>query len=332
MILQCPRCNAKFKVPDNAVPPMGREVRCSKCAFNWHARRPDAVSTGIDMLADEDHDPEENPEDAAARLLSDQPAPPRPKKPKPAAATPSSNPDDDDYTGFPIESDDDEKAFKKDQGGSGIDLVFEDAQSKPDAPTEANPKEAEFDAAFAKNLEKIFEQGAPEKKPAKGDRPKEEGEQTARKTKTPTKPIGLYVAIGAGLLLVAFVASLYGFRTALQPAMPGLYDLLGMPRTDGLVLMDLQLHKKPSKNKAKFVVEGRIVNQAMEPRKVPMVRVGIVSKDGEMLMLREYEVNATLKPEEAYPFTASKLETNFVDKVDHLVIDIGNGTELMLRE
>lgn len=108
--------------------------------------------------------------------------------------------------------------------------------------------------------------------------------------------------------------------------------MLGMPRTDGLVLMDLQLHKKPAKNKAKFVVEGRIVNQATEDRKVPMVRVGIVSKEGEMLMLREYEVNATLKPEEAYPFTASKLETNFVDKVDHLVIDIGNGTELMLRE
>lgn len=37
MILQCPSCSSKFKVPDGMIPPEGRVVKCSRCAHQWHA-------------------------------------------------------------------------------------------------------------------------------------------------------------------------------------------------------------------------------------------------------------------------------------------------------
>ncbi len=43
MILVCPSCDAKFKVPDGAIPPGGRTVRCAKCKNSWHADAKDAL-------------------------------------------------------------------------------------------------------------------------------------------------------------------------------------------------------------------------------------------------------------------------------------------------
>ncbi len=39
MILVCPSCDSKFKVPDNAIPPEGRKVRCAQCGNAWHATK-----------------------------------------------------------------------------------------------------------------------------------------------------------------------------------------------------------------------------------------------------------------------------------------------------
>ncbi len=38
MILVCPTCDAKFKIPDGAIPAEGRTVRCAKCKNSWHAK------------------------------------------------------------------------------------------------------------------------------------------------------------------------------------------------------------------------------------------------------------------------------------------------------
>lgn len=37
MILTCKNCNTNFAVPDNAIGPSGRKVRCSKCLNVWFA-------------------------------------------------------------------------------------------------------------------------------------------------------------------------------------------------------------------------------------------------------------------------------------------------------
>jgi predicted Zn finger-like uncharacterized protein len=44
MILQCPECHARFAVPDTAIPPAGRTVKCGRCAHSWHASQADAVT------------------------------------------------------------------------------------------------------------------------------------------------------------------------------------------------------------------------------------------------------------------------------------------------
>ncbi len=35
MILQCPQCQARYLVPDQAIGLKGRKVRCAKCAHDW---------------------------------------------------------------------------------------------------------------------------------------------------------------------------------------------------------------------------------------------------------------------------------------------------------
>ncbi|MEQ8335106.1 DUF3426 domain-containing protein [Nisaea sp.] len=36
MKLTCPECTQHFSVPDNAIGPKGRKLRCSKCGHQWH--------------------------------------------------------------------------------------------------------------------------------------------------------------------------------------------------------------------------------------------------------------------------------------------------------
>lgn len=40
MILDCPACHARFKVPDAQIPEGGRVVRCGRCAHEWHCELP----------------------------------------------------------------------------------------------------------------------------------------------------------------------------------------------------------------------------------------------------------------------------------------------------
>lgn len=49
MILQCPSCNARFLVPDAAMPPEGRTVKCGRCAHQWHAELPKSEEPALDV-------------------------------------------------------------------------------------------------------------------------------------------------------------------------------------------------------------------------------------------------------------------------------------------
>lgn len=42
MRLICPNCDAQYDVPDDVMPPEGRDVQCSNCAQTWFQKHPDA--------------------------------------------------------------------------------------------------------------------------------------------------------------------------------------------------------------------------------------------------------------------------------------------------
>ena len=50
MILQCPACATRYLVPDNAVGPEGRQVRCANCKHSWFAEGQDSPGH-IDVVA-----------------------------------------------------------------------------------------------------------------------------------------------------------------------------------------------------------------------------------------------------------------------------------------
>lgn len=135
------------------------------------------------------------------------------------------------------------------------------------------------------------------------------------------------------LMIIAAGLGLVVFRGALQPALAPVYALMGMYPTDGLALANVEFRERLSRSKARFVVEGHIVNNAEEPRAVPLLRVAIADASGEWIVSREYEAEGDiLQPGESYPFKATNLDTSFIDRVDHLVVEIGSDTELMLRK
>jgi predicted Zn finger-like uncharacterized protein len=142
------------------------------------------------------------------------------------------------------------------------------------------------------------------------------------------------LALLTTLLLIAVMGlSMMMFRDMLQPVLGPVYSLIGLTPTDGLSLADVSFRERPSRDKARFIVEGHIVNEASEPRQVPILRVAIADAQGEWILSREYEAEGViLQPGESYPFKATQLDTTFADRVDHLVVDIGSGTELMLRK
>lgn len=79
MRLACPNCDAKYEVPDDAIPEGGRDVQCSNCGNGWFQLRPEAEAAA---------------EAEAALYGDDLPAPPQ----EPAAGpvfepTPEAEPD-----------------------------------------------------------------------------------------------------------------------------------------------------------------------------------------------------------------------------------------------
>ena len=65
MRLICPNCEAQYEVPDDAIPPGGRDVQCSNCQQTWfQTQKP--VTPARNALMLEPSDPHAAPEEDAA--------------------------------------------------------------------------------------------------------------------------------------------------------------------------------------------------------------------------------------------------------------------------
>ncbi|WP_225026355.1 zinc-ribbon domain-containing protein [Xinfangfangia pollutisoli] len=77
MRLACPNCDAKYEVPDDAIPEAGRDVQCSNCGHAWFQLRPEAELDAELEAALYGDEPAPAPAAAAAPLAAPQ-TPPAP--------------------------------------------------------------------------------------------------------------------------------------------------------------------------------------------------------------------------------------------------------------
>lgn len=75
MRLVCPNCEAKYEVPEDAIPESGRDVQCANCGHAWYQMRPRAAAAEVAPAAAAPvvppaPAPEPAPESASAPALS----------------------------------------------------------------------------------------------------------------------------------------------------------------------------------------------------------------------------------------------------------------------
>lgn len=133
------------------------------------------------------------------------------------------------------------------------------------------------------------------------------------------------------LLWFTFAFMSHASRWTDAPVIGGMYRLFGATSTKGLAFAELKMEREEEESKTRFILSGKIVNHATVERTVPIVRVLLKDKDGGEVWARKYPVNIALKPGEDYPFRIVNVETSFGEKVETVVIDLGNSMELMLR-
>lgn len=127
----------------------------------------------------------------------------------------------------------------------------------------------------------------------------------------------------AAMLVLCLLTAALAFGGSV-PAIAGIRAALGKGGVEGMALADVALRQKPSKSKARYVVEGSIVNESDKPQKIPVLHVALMDAENNPVVAREYEADQLLQPGESYAFKAGKLDTSFPEKVHHIQVELGN--------
>ncbi len=101
--------------------------------------------------------------------------------------------------------------------------------------------------------------------------------------------------------------------------------------TRDLAFNEVRMEPEVNDVKTTYVLSGGIVNHGAEQRIIPSVRVELKTSEGKAFWSREYPVNKVIKGGEVWPFKIANVETSRAADVAEVVVDIGNGMQLMVR-
>ena len=134
MIISCPACSTRYAVPETAIGPEGRTVRCAKCKHSWFQ---DAAPL---ELRDEDERGPSPPSPPPPSPPTSEPAPTEPE----AVAAPETDPDTstDDV---PAPSVDHWRSADEAQPSKDAATGLETKSAQPDEEDSSEPEEEDFD-------------------------------------------------------------------------------------------------------------------------------------------------------------------------------------------
>ena len=141
MRLVCPNCEAKYEVPEDAIPDTGRDVQCANCGHAWFQMRPRPPSTSSEVPPAAASAPAPMAEAPAATIAE----PPPPVEPTAAEA-----PTEPVTAAAP-----DEVPLTETTGAEGTDSVAGETAAPDTAPAPAAEQEPESAAETARQDDSI---------------------------------------------------------------------------------------------------------------------------------------------------------------------------------
>jgi predicted Zn finger-like uncharacterized protein len=297
MILTCPSCGTQYVVKDGAIPPGGRQVRCTACKHHWH-QDPEGTSAGEDTqqpataeVAPELETPHQDEESVAEATLIEPRSGPEleerafeeasleeAREPSPDPPADEAGADSGTYSNASFD------IIRRDEPAAG-------ASDDHREPPEAEPQDDEF-SPFA----------APD------------GEQ-------PRKRSALLTVLIVAILVIAIAAAFWFLAPPEWKAQLG----LGAAGTSPLALVTTHMDRQRLESGNELLtVTGRVINPTSKEQSVPPLQAQLKTKAGKVVYTWTIAPPARTLPAGASA-SFNSAEVNVPPGGDELTISLGSG-------